>query len=236
VIVEIQQPLIRLLQQLPDVAEWILWGQPLPAFDVHCPLLTLPLVFDTTLKNIPPQRPPLRPDPALYEAWEHRLAPPGASRPAPPLRVGLIWSGSPKNLNDSNRSVSLSLFAALATLSGIEFYSVQKGPAGAQAAHPPKGMQLIDHTDQLHDFADTAAMISHLDLIITVDTSVAHLAGAMGKPVWVLISFLPDWRWLQARDDSPWYPTMRLFRQIAPGNWHDVIARVVNALAQLRGT
>jgi hypothetical protein len=235
VIVEMPQALIRLLRQLPGVAQWIPWGQPLPGFGMHCPLLTLPLVFGTTLQTIPAQTPPLQADPDLKEAWKLRLVQPRSSSAAPALKVGLIWAGSPNHLNDHNRSITLPLLAPLATVRCIQFYSLQKGPAGAQAANPPQGMQIIDPTEELHDFAEAAAMISNLDLTITVDTSVAHLAGAMSKPVWVLLPFVSDWRWLETRQDSPWYPTMRLFRQSSAGKWDDVISHVVDALAAFGG-
>jgi len=149
------------------------------------------------------------------------------------LRVGITWAGGPKYKNDRKRSLHLSQLAPLAQVPGITFYSLQKGPAAAEVENIPPGMQWIDLSDDLHDFADTAALISHLDLVISVDTAVAHLAGAMGKPVWVLLPTNADWRWLLERDDSPWYPTMRLFRQSRRGNWADVIERVVSALKLL---
>jgi hypothetical protein len=130
--------------------------------------------------------------------------------------------------------MALSLLAPLATAPDICLYSLQKGEAAKQTAKPPSGMRIIDWTDELHDFADTAALIANLDLIISVDTSVAHLTAAMGKPVWLMLPLLPDWRWLQEREDSPWYPTMRLFRQPAAGDWPGVISRVVAALGAFR--
>ena len=126
--------------------------------------------------------------------------------------------------------MTLSQFAPLARLPGVSFYSLQKGEQAGQARNPPTGLELIDWTEDLHDFADTAALIANLDLVISVDTAVAHLAGAMGRPVWLLLPFIPDWRWLLDREDSPWYPTMRLFRQKAAGQWDDVIARVTECL------
>ena len=131
--------------------------------------------------------------------------------------------------------MTLSQFAPLARLPGVSFYSLQKGEQAGQARNPPTGLELIDWTEDLHDFADTAALIANLDLVISVDTAVAHLAGAMGKPVWVLLPFVPDWRWLLEREDSPWYPTMRLFRQKAIGQWHEVIERVVEQLGRCIG-
>ena len=120
----------------------------------------------------------------------------------------------------------LDQFAPLSAWKNAKFYSLQKGPAADQARNPPAGMELFDFSNDLRDFTDTAAMIANLDLLVTVDTSVAHLAGAMGKPVWVLLPFMPDWRWILNRDDSPWYPTMRLFRQKTRGEWGEVMERV----------
>jgi hypothetical protein len=145
------------------------------------------------------------------------------------LKVGLAWAGSTKHKNDRNRSIQLATLAPLGQIPGVHFISLQKA-AAAQASTPP-GMNLVDCTDDLKDFADTAALIANLDLVITVDTAVAHLAGAMAKPVWILLPFAPDWRWLLHRQDSPWYPTMRLFRQPTWGDWHSVIMQVAHALS-----
>ena len=145
-------------------------------------------------------------------------------------KVGLVWAGNPDHVNDAWRSATLEQFAPLAN-SGATFYSLQKGPAASRTASPPRGMPLIDLTKDLHDFADTAALVSNLDLVITVDTAVAHVAGALGKPAWVLIASEHDWRWLIARQDTPWYPTLRLFRQCIPGQWPQVAQRVAEALA-----
>ncbi len=125
------------------------------------------------------------------------------------------------------------MFAPLACLKGVTFYSLQKGKTGKQAKNPPAGMKLIDYTDEIGDFSDTAALIENLDLVIAVDTSVAHLAGALGKPVWTLLPFVPDWRWFLDREDSPWYPTMRLFRQPSLGDWESVIHRITHQLHKM---
>jgi hypothetical protein len=129
--------------------------------------------------------------------------------------------------------MSLPRFAPLAAIKNARFYSLQVGPGASEISNTPPGLELIDFTRDLHDFADTAAMIANLDLVISIDTSVAHLAGAMGKPVWVLVPFAPDWRWLLARDDSPWYPSMRLFRQNRPNDWSDVIGEVMQQLRRI---
>ncbi len=150
---------------------------------------------------------------------------------APGSKLGLCWSGLPKHKNDRNRSIPLNMFSMLGEMQNITFYSLQKGKAAEQANNPPGGMNLVDYTNDLNDFSDTAALIENLDLIISVDTSVAHLAGALGKPVWTLLPFMPDWRWLLDRADTPWYPTMRLFRQSSIGDWAEVIISIKNALA-----
>jgi Flp pilus assembly protein TadD len=192
--------------------------------DLHCPILGLPLAFGTDIDSIPRQVPYLHADPALAEVWKNRVALPDRRR------VGLVWAGRAAHKNDRRRSMTLKQLAPLAEMREAQFFSLQKGDAAAQAAAPPAGMELIDLTADLHDFADTAALIANLDLVITVDTSVAHLAGAMGRPVWVLLPFNPDWRWMLEREDSPWYPTLRLFRQKTPGDWAGVVERVREAV------
>jgi len=260
--------LSRLLRSGFDV-EQVPQGAAFPPSDVHCPLMTLPLIFDTQLETIPGSVPYLKADPVLIEQWaarfpgyirrtssavEHEFFRPGASRPgvesenrtfAPTgptrpgsddhlrtndLRVGLVWAGSKNHPNDHNRSMKYSQLAPLSKVTGVRFYSLQIGPAAAEIANTPAAFELIDFAADLHDFADTAALISHLDLIIAVDTAVAHVAGAMGKPVWVLLSRKPDWRWLLDRENSPWYPTLRLFRQTRRGDWAEVMERVADAL------
>jgi hypothetical protein len=149
------------------------------------------------------------------------------------FRIGITWAGRPEHHNDHNRSASLDLFAPLAAVPGVTFYSLQKGPAAAQCKRPPAGMKLVDCDAVLTDFAASAALLENLDLVISVDTSVVHLAGAMGKPVWTLLPMVPDWRWLIDRPDTPWYPTMRLFRQKHLKNWPEVFAEVAGELAKV---
>jgi len=215
----------RLLQSIPGVEKWVAPGEALPPFDLHCPLLSLARAFGTTLESIPASVPYLFPDAKLRESWRTRLT----AYPAE-LRVGLAWAGRPTHKNNRNRSMNLADLAPLLRLPGVRFISLQKGEAAAQATTLPEEERLVDWTQELQDFADTAALIANLDLVISVDTAVAHLAGAMGKPVWTLLPFAPDWRWLLHRDDSPWYPTMRLFRQRSPGDWRSVIDRVAEAM------
>jgi ADP-heptose:LPS heptosyltransferase len=170
--------------------------------------------------------PYLNADPTDAGKWRHRLAD-GSSV----LNVGLVWAGSSKTPNNRQRSIKLANLAPLCQTPGVRFFSLQKGDPATEAKNPPAGMKLVDWTAQISDFADTAALIANLNLVISVDTSVAHLAGAMGKPVWTLLPFVSDWRWLAEREDSPWYPTMRLFRQAAAGDWSGVISRIAGELA-----
>jgi tetratricopeptide (TPR) repeat protein len=225
VILECQAELCRLLNDFPGVSQIVAAGQPLPAFDLHCPLMSLPFAFATRLESIPRSAPYLMADSKL-QSDRARLLEDDSRR----IKVGLAWAGRPTHQNDRIRSIELNTLAPLAGAKGVRFYSLQKGPAARQAGAPDAAIEVVDFSDQLVDFVDTAALIANLDLVITVDTAVAHLAGAMGKPVWVLLAHLPDWRWMLDREDSPWYPTMRLFRQNAPGQWNDVIARVAECL------
>jgi tetratricopeptide (TPR) repeat protein len=228
VILECKKPLLRLFRSVPGVAKLICFGDPLPEFDVYCSLQSLPFVFATTIETIPAPTPYLRADEELHRKWAARLA--GMNG----IKVGIAWAGSSNHRNDRDRSVPFAYFGPLAKVAGVTFFALQKDDAGMQAKNPPAGMELIDHTADLVDFAATAALIQNLDLVITVDTSIAHLAGALGKPVWVLIPFAPDWRWLLRREDSPWYPTMRLFRQKRIREWSEVFDRVGKELAMYR--
>lgn len=232
IILEVQTPLVRLLSRLPGVMQIVAAGDRLPLFDLHCPLLSLPLAFGTTLDTIPAATPYLSADSVLAASWQERLV--GLDG----LRIGLVWAGlkrlnSPAAAIDRRRSTALKALAPLGEVSGVNFVSLQKDEPAAQAADPPHGMMLHDFTNDLHDFEDTAAVIVNLDLVISVDTSVAHLAGALGKPVWLLNRFDTDWRWLLNRDDSPWYPTLRQFRQPRPGDWNSAICAARDALQRL---
>lgn len=221
VVVECQPELLRLLQPLEGVESVIARGSPVPMFDVHCPLLSVPLMLQTRLDSIPARVPYLRADPPTAQKWETRL---GDERK---LKVGLVWAGSAIHPGDAMRSMRFEHLAPLLNVTSTRFFSLQK------TTKPQAVSELIDWTSALTDFAETAGLIANLDLVIAVDTSVAHLAGAMGKRVWVMLPFAPDWRWLRGRDDSPWYPTMKLFRQQAFGDWDSVVARVRAALESL---
>jgi tetratricopeptide (TPR) repeat protein len=223
-ILEVQRPLHDLMQTLPGAAQIVSRGDPLPAFDMHCPMLGLPLVFGTKLATIPRETPYLCASARAVANWSARLPP--KTRP----RIGLAWSGRPEHNNDQNRSIDLASF--LSPLEGIDatFVSLQRDVRAADAVVLQQRSDVNHFGEQLRDFSDTAALVANLDLVIAVDTSVAHLAGALAKPVWVLLQFIPDWRWLLDRDDSPWYPTARLFRQDDSRHWDSVFVPLRAAL------
>jgi Flp pilus assembly protein TadD len=225
VVLEVQPVLVRLLRALPGVTEIVARGDPLPPFDVHCPLLSLPRAFATRLETIPAGVPYLHPDPAAVASWQEKLPDRGRAR------IGLVWSGSPHNDSagaqkvDRRRSIPLAAFTPLGDHPGVDLIALQQHhPDHSWTALP--GPPLIDLMADVTDFADTAALVANLDLVIAVDTSVAHLAGGLGKPVWLLSRYDGCWRWLHGRDDSPWYPTMRIYRQERPNDWSSVIARI----------
>jgi tetratricopeptide (TPR) repeat protein len=230
VVVECHRALVSLLKSVDGIQQVIVRGEELPEFDLYCPLLSLPLMFNTTLESIPAKVPYIVVDPLLVQKWKDKLRYDNSK-----FKVGLVWAGKPEHKNDRNRSCHLEVFSPLAELGDISFYSLQKGWAAEEAKNPPGGMKLIDYTEEISDFSDTSGLIMNLDLIVSVDTSVVHLAGALGKPVWTLLPFAPDWRWLLIREDCPWYPTMRLFRQHSPGDWESVIANVKDELLKLLG-
>ncbi len=230
IILEVPSPLVRLLSCLPGITRTIATGRPLPPFDLHCPLLSLPKIFGTLLTNVPAQVPYLSAQSDEVTVWRQRAG------SLPGLKVGLVWAGEWRpNLaaTDARRSLPLQALAPLAEVSGVSFVSLQKGKPAKQTAAPPSGMVLHDFTDELRDFADTAALMECLDLIITVDTAAVHLAGGLGRPVWLLNRYETCWRWLRDREDSPWYPSLRLFRQQRPNEWAPVILRVRDALRGL---
>ena len=227
VVLEVQPPLRRLLaRSMPETVQVVARGGNLPQFDRHCPLLSLPRLFGTTLETIPADIPYLAPEPAEIVAWQERLA------ALPGRRVGLVWRGN-QAFADAKRKRDMdpAYLSFLAGLPGVSFVSLQKdGDAEAQATAQSL-LPMTDWTAELTDFAQTAALVAGLDLVIGVDTAVIHLAGALGRPVWLLNRFDPCWRWLRERDDSPWYPTLRQFRQPAIGDWASVMRAVQAALA-----
>jgi tetratricopeptide (TPR) repeat protein len=226
VLLEVQAPLVPLLEGMPGVSGVTAQGAPVPEADFACPMMSLPLVFGTRLDSIPAAVPYLAAPEERRVRWRARL---GAGVPGR-RRVGLCWSGNPGFSADMFRSIALSAFGGLLAAPGVEVHLVQtdirEGDDAVVAAHPG----VVDLRRELGDFADTAAVLEQMDLVVSVDTAVAHLAGALGRPVWVLLPFASDWRWLEGRSDSPWYPTARLFRQRVLGEWAPVLDDVQAAL------
>lgn len=198
-----------------------------PPFDFHCELMSLPAALGLQLSDLPGRVPYLFADPARVEKWRARLA--DLPRPL----VGLVWAGRLTHANDKHRSLALADLAPLAQ-EGMTFLALQKGPAAEQAVTPLAGMSLLSLSDEIHDFDDTAAILRVIDTLVSVDSSPVHLAGALGCPACVLLPFQHDWRWLQQREDSPWYPEMRLFRQLAAGEWKTPLQNVAIALKKLK--
>jgi Flp pilus assembly protein TadD len=222
VLLECQPALMALFDGLAGADAIVAHGASLPDFDRHCPLLGLPRRLGTTLETIP-------------AAVSYLAAPKGRKPGRLPaakgkLRVGLVWAGAAGHVNDRHRSIPLARFKPLATLDGVQLVSLQVGERAADLAEQDWAGSVVDLAGAFTDIADTAALMGRLDLIVSVDTAPAHLAGALGLPVWLLLPFKPDWRWMRERDDSPWYPTMRLFRQKKPGDWPAVIQRLRRAL------
>ncbi len=223
------KPLRSLLGGLAIIDEFLDAGNAIRA-DCHCPLVSLPGLFGTTADTIPDTSPYLHASPERRRFWSEKLGP--ARRP----RVGLVWEGKPLHQNDPLRcrSCRLADFSPLTGLEGIDFFSLQKGEPVAQLQELPAPVRITDLNDDLTDFGETAAVMAHLDLIITIDTAAAHLAGALGRPVWTLLPFAPDWRWSLDRETCPWYRSMTLFRQTAPDRWAEPIERMAVGLHTLR--
>jgi Tfp pilus assembly protein PilF len=232
VLLECQKPLLRLFEAFrhgarPSVSGLIVRGASPPPFDVHAPLMSLPRLFNTDLETVPAAVPYLSVDEALVQIWRKRIV------SSPPPRVGLVWAGNPRHANDRNRSMPADRFLPLVESGLASFYSLQMGAAAGERI-PLPGAGIRDLTPEIEDLADTAAILCSLDLVVSVDTAVAHLAGALARPAWMLVPFVPEWRWLQEREDTPWYPTMRLFRQATAGDWPGVIGRVIEAMESFR--
>jgi len=221
VVFECHPPLTALMGTLTDSIQVVPMGRPLPPFAWHIPLLSLPQVCNTTLDTIPARTPYLQVPPDRRPFWASVV--PHDSR----LRVGLCWAG--KSYPDPNRSISPASLEPLSAIPNIHWFSLQIGPASSL----PTPLPLTDLTSQILDFGDSAALVEHLDLVITIDTAVAHLAAALGKETWVMLPFAPDWRWLLVRDDSPWYPGMRLFRQALRGVWGGTVEQVARELGNV---
>jgi tetratricopeptide (TPR) repeat protein len=226
VIFECAPELRSVLQTVDGVGGVVSPGEALPALSAHLPLFCLPRLFDTTLDSIPWQGPYIHADPARVAQWK-TLA---ESHCEGSLKVGIVWTGNPRNANNLDRSVPLQQLLRLQDIPGVRLFSLQKGASSVNADAAQARMKLIDLTSRLRDFSDTAALIQCLDLVISIDTAVAHLAGAMGVPVWVLLNRIPDWRYHLERTDNPWYPTMRLYRQEREGQWGELIDSVSSDL------
>ncbi|MEJ0018787.1 MAG: tetratricopeptide repeat-containing glycosyltransferase family protein [Acetobacteraceae bacterium] len=224
IVLRVQPVLRKLLAGLPGVGSVIGVHDPVPPVDLQCPLMSLPYAFGTTLENVPARIPYLRAAPEYLMVWRALLGLPRKRR------VGLVWTGRPV---PAHRSMPLATFAPLLARPDLEVHVLQPQMSETErawlAAH---GSGVVDHSPDLRDFADTAALVSCMDLIVTIDTSVAHLAGALGVPVWIILPFSADWRWLAGRSDTPWYPTARLFRQTRPRHWESAVAQVMQALSE----
>lgn len=227
VILEINAETLSLARRSEGFDDIVVRGSLPPAFDMHCEMMSLPLAMGLKLPDLPGRIPYLSADLQRLSRWRRRLA--DLPRPL----VALVWAGRPTHFNDANRSLTLAAFAPLAR-PGVTFLSIQKGPAAAQANSTQPGMSLLSLSDEIEDFEDTAAILSIVDLLISVDSSPVHLAGALGRPAWVMLPLVPDWRWLVERTDTPWYPSVRLFRQQSRGNWEDVVASMTAELAHLK--
>lgn len=219
VILQLPAELVELARTLENSPTVVPFGDPLPAFDVHIAMLDLPRVMHATIDSIPVPA-YLSAPPTRVDHWRDRMAAVASEKP----RVGIAWAGRAEHTNDRNRSIALNEIQSLLRADVAHFISLQLNAPGLP--------ELTDWTQEIHDFADTAGLIANLDLVISVDTAVAHLAGAMGKPVCLMLPFAPDWRWLMNREDSPWYPSMRIFRQPRPGDWQSVIKSVTEHLGK----
>ncbi len=233
VVLETHRLLYRLFNRaFGQSVQVLVRGEEPPPHDLHCPLMSLPRAFGTDLATIPATVPYLAPDPADVSRWRDRLAEQdgdGTGDGAAGLRVGLVWAGNPRHRNDRNRSIPVAALRPLLAVPGVRFVSLQTGDARADLNRLP-GEGLLDAVERVRDFADTAAILANIDLLITVDTAMVHLAGAMGVPSWLLLPHVPDWRWLLDRADSPWYPSLRLFRQPRPGDWTTAIGTAAAVL------
>jgi Flp pilus assembly protein TadD len=227
VLFETPRELTKLVETLPSISQSFARGEPLPEFDYHIPLLSIPYVISTTWGSFPTDTPYLRPDLVKSKDWAGRLAFPK------PIKIGITWQSSKVQLSSSFKSCPLSAFAPLFELKDIQWVSLQKEVPTSDVPLPE---ELHEISDGLNDFSDTAAAIDQLDLVISVDTAVAHLAGALGKPVWLLLSTAGDWRWMVDRKDSPWYPSMHIFRQTEFGDWGSLLGQLVPLVKNISAT
>ncbi|MFB3078009.1 MAG: glycosyltransferase family 9 protein, partial [Lysobacterales bacterium] len=225
------QPLLRLMGSVEGIDQLLATRPektPEEQFDLSTSIMDLPKLLKTDLDTLPHEVPYLTPDPEGAEQWGQRIEGPG-------YKVGIVWAGAPTHGNDHNRSCHLRSFRELAQLDSIQLYSLQRGPAMEQIRELDSDFKMTPIGHLFKDLMDTACAMEHLDLIISVDTAVAHLAGALGKPVWTLLPHAPDWRWMLNRSDSPWYPSMRLFRQRRPAAWQALFSELLKHLKQTLG-
>ena len=227
VIVEAPAPLLPLLSTCLGIAQTVAHGSKLPRFDFHAAVMSLPRLFGTTVDTVPANSPYLKADPRLVERWRPKFA--ARQR----FKIGIVWQGNPQNASDFRRSIPLEHFRPLVAVPGIELFSLQKGVGAEQLANVDFPIIDLGPGLDLGAFRVSAAILNHLDLLVSCDTAAAHLAGAMDKPVWLALSYAADWRWLLERQDSPWYPSMRLFRQPKLGDWTSVFAAMAAALTSL---
>jgi tetratricopeptide (TPR) repeat protein len=216
VIAEVQPSLKSLLENLDGISQLVAKGEPIPPFDVHCPIMSLPLAFKTTLQTIPAKVPYLTVSENVIKKWRAKLT--GSD-----IKVGIAWAGNPNHVQDLDRSIPLKNLLPILGVRGTRYFSLQKDFRHGEKQILDINSQIVRLDPEINDFQDTAAIMMSLDLVISCDTSIVHLAGALGKPAWVLLPFNPDWRWLLDRSDSPWYPTAQLFRQTSRGEWSTVI-------------
>jgi Flp pilus assembly protein TadD len=236
VIVECPAELMNILRSCMGINDLIACGSSRPRADVHAPLLSLPGIMKTTLATVPAPIPYLSAEPARVEKWRHHI---GDIAAGSSLKIGIVWQGNPRFAQpecrpaDRRRSIPLANFETLARVAGVRLFSLQKGYGTEQLGQEKFGQEIVNLDEDIHDFMDTAAAMMNLDVIISADTAPAHLAGALGRPVWIVLPFAGCWRWLLGRDDSPWYPTMRLFRQKRRGDWGEVFDEMAEALRTL---
>jgi Flp pilus assembly protein TadD len=229
VIFETLRPLLGILNGFPGIDKLVEISPErshAEGCDYYVPIMSLPMLFSTDIPTIPSNIPYIFADPTKVEQWKNRINKEG-------YKIGVVWAGKPGHGNDKNRSCALEHFLTLARIPGVAMYGLQKGDAARQAENPADMKGIVNFDRELKDFSETAAAIENLDLVISVDTALVHLAGAMGKPVWTLLPYAPDWRWLLEREDSPWYPTMRLFRQPVRGDWGAVFDKIKDELEKL---
>ena len=238
VILQCPLQLMKLLATLPGIERLVVKDDPLSAFDVHAALLSLPAIFHTSLDNVPASVPYLQANADLIEHWRKELAKSDVDyrtfASGPVFKIGITWQGNPAFKDDRYRSIPLARFERLASVPGVQLISLQKGPGIEQLQELGERFPILDLGNRLDEdsgpFMDTAAVLKNIDLVISSDTALPHLAGALGVPVWVALPLVPDWRWLLEREDCPWYPTMRLFRQTKLGCWQNVFERIAETL------